>query len=96
MAKRHGLGVVAAYVAGGVTGPLLAAVLKPRVRTAVKATIVLAFRVKKMVAEAAEDLEDLAAEAVADAQAESNGSASASPSPRPRKADSSGASAPKE
>lgn len=66
MARSHKATVFVAYLAGSVTGPLVATLIKPHLRTIAKASILLGLRVRKMVAEAAEDLEDLAAEAVAD------------------------------
>lgn len=65
MARSHRGTVIVAYLVGTVTGPLVATSIKPHLRTIAKASILFGIRVKKVVAEAAEDLEDLAAEAVA-------------------------------
>ncbi len=62
--------VVVAFLIGGATGPLIVNAVKPHMRSIAKATIKAGIQVKKQVAEAAEDLEDLAAEVAADAAAE--------------------------
>lgn len=66
---------VVPYVIGLVTAPLVAKVAKPLLRDAAKATIGFSLQVRKIAAEAVEDLQDLAAEAnaeVAAAAAEAN------------------------
>ncbi len=67
--------LVVAYLAGGITAPAIAALIKPHLRTIAKVTIMTALRVKKAVAEVAEDLEDLTAEAMADTGTASGDSA---------------------
>lgn len=57
---------VVPYVIGIVTAPLAGMVVKPLVRGTVKTAIGVALQVRKLAAEAAEDLQDLAAEASAD------------------------------
>lgn len=54
------------YLIGIVTAPLAGMVVKPLVRGTVKTTIGVALQVKKLAAEAAEDVQDLAAEVSAD------------------------------
>jgi hypothetical protein len=54
------------YILGSLTGPLVATVIKPLMRGAVKTTIGIGLQVKKLAAEAAEELQDLAAEAGAE------------------------------
>lgn len=54
---------VVPYVIGAVTAPLAAMVIKPILRGTVKTTIGVALQIKKLAAETAEDLQDLAAEA---------------------------------
>lgn len=54
---------LAPYLIGLVTAPLAKMVIKPIVRGTVKTTIGIALQMKKLAAEAAEDLQDLAAEA---------------------------------
>lgn len=68
MARSHAGRVLAAYLVGSVTGPLMVAIVKPHLRTFAKMSIVTGLRVRKMIAEAAEGFEGLAAEAVAEAQ----------------------------
>jgi Protein of unknown function (DUF5132) len=54
------------YLIGLVTAPLVVKVVKPLLRGTVKTTIEVGLQVKKLAAEAAEDLQDLAAEASAE------------------------------
>lgn len=54
------------YLVGLVTAPLVGIVIKPLMRGAIKTTIRVGLEVKKLAAEAAEDLQDLAAEASAE------------------------------
>ncbi|MGH3930500.1 MAG: DUF5132 domain-containing protein [Pseudonocardiaceae bacterium] len=57
---------VVPYLVGAVTAPLVGAVIKPIVRGTVKTTISIALQMKKLAAEAAEGVQDLAAELSAD------------------------------
>lgn len=66
MATSHNTKVLVAYVAGAATWPFVAGIVKPYLRTLAKRSIVGGLTIKKMIAEAAEDL---AAEAVADSVA---------------------------
>ncbi len=50
------------YLIGLVTAPLIAKVIQPIVRGAVKTTIELGLQVRKITAKAAEDLQDIVAE----------------------------------
>lgn len=54
------------YLVGLVAAPLVGMIVKPLMRGAIKATIGVGLQVKKLAAEAAEDLQDLAAEASAE------------------------------
>ncbi|MGH3914893.1 MAG: DUF5132 domain-containing protein [Pseudonocardiaceae bacterium] len=54
------------FFIGVVAAPLVGKVLKPLVRGTVKTTIGAGLQVKKLAAEAAEDVQDLAAEASAE------------------------------
>jgi uncharacterized protein DUF5132 len=56
------MAVMAPYLIGVVTAPLVAKVVKPLVRGAVKASVGLALEVKKAAAEASEEIHGLAAE----------------------------------
>lgn len=56
------MAVMAPYLIGVVTAPLVAKILKPLVRGTVKASMGLALEVKKAAAEAGEEFQDLAAE----------------------------------
>lgn len=58
--------VLVPYLLGLVTAPLMAKVVKPLLRGTVKTTVGLALQVKKVAAEAVEDVQDLAAEASAE------------------------------
>lgn len=58
------------YLAGLVTAPLVAGVVRPLVRGAVKTTVTLGLQVKKLAAEAREESQDIAAEASADLAAQ--------------------------
>jgi len=57
---------VVPYLIGLVTAPLVVKVIKPLARSTAKATIEVGLQAKKLAAEAAEDLQDLAAEASAE------------------------------
>jgi hypothetical protein len=54
------------YLIGIVSAPLVAKIAQPIARSAVKATIQFGLQARKLAAEAAEDLQDLAAEASAE------------------------------
>lgn len=54
---------MAPYLLGLITAPLAKMIVKPLVRGTIKTTIGVAIQMKKIAAEAAEDLQDLAAEA---------------------------------
>lgn len=54
------------YLVGIATAPLMGMMVKPLVRGAVKTTIGIGLQVKKLAAEVAEELQDLAAEASVD------------------------------
>lgn len=54
------------FLIGLVSAPLVTRVVQPIVRSAVKTTIELGLQARKLAAEAAEDLQDLAAEANAE------------------------------
>ena len=71
MATSHNKRVLVAYLAGAVTWPFVASIVKPYLRTIAKRSIVGGLTIKKMIAETAEDL---AAEAVADPEADSGSS----------------------
>lgn len=58
--------VLVPYLLGLVTAPLMVKVVKPLLRGTVKTTVGLALQVKKVAAEAVEDVQDLAAEASAE------------------------------
>lgn len=58
--------VMAPYLIGVVTAPLVAKIVKPLVRGAVKASVGLALEVKKAAAEAGEEIQGLAAEVSSD------------------------------
>ena len=64
------------YLIGLVTAPLVAKVAKPLLRGTVKTTIAVGLQMKKLAAEAAEDLQDLAAEASAEMAAGKTGTRS--------------------
>lgn len=63
--------VIAPYLIGVVTAPLVAKIIKPIARGTVKASVGLALEVKKAAAEASEELQDIAAEVSHDKAAES-------------------------
>lgn len=54
--------VVAPYLIGVVTAPIVAKILKPLVRGTVKTTVAVALEVKKAAAEAGEEFQDITAE----------------------------------
>lgn len=56
----------APYLIGLVTAPLAAKVIKPLLRGTVKTTIEVGLQAKKLATDAAEDLQNLAAEATAE------------------------------
>ena len=60
------MAVLAPYLIGVVTAPLVAKVVKPVVRGVVKASVGLAIEVKKAAAEAGEEIQGLAAEVSSD------------------------------
>jgi hypothetical protein len=60
------MAVIAPYLIGVVTAPLVAKIVKPLVRGTVKASVGLALEVKKAAAEAGAEFHDLAAEVSAD------------------------------
>ncbi|MFZ2117768.1 MAG: DUF5132 domain-containing protein [Pseudonocardiaceae bacterium] len=62
--------VVAPYLIGVVTAPLVVKIIKPMVRGTVKASVGLALEVKKAAAEAGEEFQDIAAEVSSDKAAE--------------------------
>jgi hypothetical protein len=62
--------VLAPYLIGVVTAPLVVKIVKPIVRGTVKATVGLALEVKKAAAEAGEEFQDIAAEVSSDKAAE--------------------------
>ncbi len=62
--------VLAPYLIGVVTAPLVAKIIKPIVRGTVKASVGLALEVKKAAAEAGEEFQGLAAEVSSDKAAE--------------------------
>ncbi|HEX4102088.1 MAG TPA: DUF5132 domain-containing protein, partial [Pseudonocardiaceae bacterium] len=62
--------VVAPYLIGVVTAPLVVKIIKPIVRGTVKASVGLALEVKKAAAEAGEEFQDIAAEVSSDKAAE--------------------------
>lgn len=65
---------VVPYLIGLATAPLVVKIIKPLARSTVKATIEIGLQAKKLAAETAEDLQDLAAEASVEmAAAETNG-----------------------
>ena len=63
--------ILAPYVIGVVTAPLVGKVFKPLLRGVVKATVGLALEVKKAAAEAGEELQDIAAEVSVEKAADS-------------------------
>lgn len=72
--------MVLPYLVGFATAPLVGMIIKPLMRGAIKTTIGIGLEVKKLAAEAAEDLQDLAAEVNAEfvaAETKSNISATA-------------------
>ena len=54
--------MLAPYLIGVVTAPLVARVLKPMLRGAVKTSVGVALEVRKAAAEAGEEIQDIAAE----------------------------------
>lgn len=58
--------IVLPYLIGVAVAPLIGMITKPLIRGAIKTTIKISLEVKKLAAEAAEDLQDLAAEASAE------------------------------
>jgi hypothetical protein len=54
------------YVIGLVSAPLVARIIQPIARSAVKTTIELAMQARRLAAEAAEDLQDIVAETSAE------------------------------
>lgn len=54
------------YLIGLVTAPLVAKIIKPILRGTVKTSVEVGLQMKKLAAEAAEDFQDLAAEANAE------------------------------
>ena len=64
------MAVVAPYLVGVVTAPLVVKVVKVLVRSTVKASVVIRSEVKKVAAEASEEFQDLAAEVSVDKAAE--------------------------
>jgi hypothetical protein len=62
-------GFLAPFLVGMASAPIANRVVRPLVRTGVKATIGLAYEVRKLVAETTEELQDIAAEANAEASA---------------------------
>ena len=62
--------VLAPYLIGVVTAPLVVKIVKPIVRGTVKATVGLALEVKRAAAEAGEEFQDIAAEVSSDKAAE--------------------------
>lgn len=66
----------APYLIGLVTAPLAVKVVKPLLRGAVKTTIGVGLQAKKLATDAAEDLQDLAAEASAEMAAAETGTRS--------------------
>ncbi|MGH3545339.1 MAG: DUF5132 domain-containing protein [Mycobacteriales bacterium] len=84
------------YLVGAVTAPLVGAVIKPIVRGTVKTTISIALEMKRLAAEAAEDVQDLAAEASADfVAAETAGTQAEFPVTAPKTATRPGVTTPK-
>lgn len=72
------------YFIGVVTAPLVGMIVKPLVRGTVKTTIGVGLQVKKLAAEAAEDMQDLAAEASAEfVQSEADTQTEVVATPRP-------------
>lgn len=87
---------VVPYVIGAVTAPLAAMVIKPILRGTVKTTIGVALQVRKLAVEAAEDLQDLAAEASVDFDvSETEMHSGAGGAPRPGTRAGAAAAAPK-
>jgi hypothetical protein len=64
------MAVVAPYLIGVVTAPLVVKIIKPLVRGTVKASVGLALEVKKAAAEAGEEFQGIAAEVTSDKAAE--------------------------
>jgi hypothetical protein len=64
------MAVVAPYLIGVVTAPLVVKIIKPIVRGTVKASVGLALEVKKAAAEAGEEFQGIAAEVSSDKAAE--------------------------
>jgi len=71
------------FLVGIVAAPIAAAVAKPLLRGTVRSVISVGLQVKKLAAEAAEELQDLAAEVSAEADSGVTASAANSPSPAP-------------
>lgn len=69
MARFSVKSAVISFMLGSVVGPAVFPIVKPFVRDAAKATIRMGLQLKRFAAEAAEDLEDLAAEAGAEVAA---------------------------
>ncbi len=63
--------ILAPYLIGVVTAPLVVKIIKPLVRGTVKASVGLALEVKKAAAEAGEEFQDIAAEVSSDKATES-------------------------
>lgn len=62
---------VISYLLGALTAPLVGRIIKPILRGTVKTTIGMGLEMKKLAAEAAEDVQDLAAEVSAGMVADS-------------------------
>lgn len=62
-------GFLAPFVVGLISAPVINRVVKPLARAGVKATIGLAFEMRKLVEETTEELQDIAAEVSAQSQA---------------------------
>lgn len=63
------MAVMLPYLVGVVTAPLVAKVVKPLARGALKTTIGISLQAKRLIAKTAEDFQDLAAEANAEVAA---------------------------
>jgi hypothetical protein len=75
------------FLIGMVVAPLAGTIVKPLLRGTVKAAVSVGLQVKKLVAEAAEEFQDIAAEASADqAAADAGAPADAATVSAPRKA----------
>jgi len=59
---EDGLAMLAPYLIGVVTAPLVARVLKPALRGVVKTSVGVALEVRRAAAEASEEIQDIAAE----------------------------------